>query len=116
MIDERCVAYLDYQGSGNETARYAQAGGPVTGMVMSIREADAAIVRLYGHARIGPLDESPLASRLMESTAEEIRLAQRQVVEIAIEQTQTSCGYGIPILEFVRERTIDERGRRYKAP
>ena len=116
MIDERCVAYLDYQGSGNETARHAQAGGPVTGMVMSSREAGAAIVRLCGHARISPPEASPLASRPLESKADEIRLAQRQVVEITIEQTQTSCGHGMPILEFVRERTIDERCRRYKAP
>ena len=115
VIDERCVAYLDYKGSGNETARHAQADGPITIMVMSTTESDAAIVRLYGHARVSPLDESPLASRLLESPADEIRLAQRQVVEITIERTQTSCGYGVPILEFVRERTVEERGRRYKS-
>ena len=61
VIDEHCVAYLDYMGSGNETARHAQAEGPITVMVMSTTESDAAIVRLYGHARVSPLDESPLA-------------------------------------------------------
>ena len=61
-------------------------------MVMSMTESDAAIARLYGHARISPLDESPLASRLPESPANGIRFAKHQVVDIAIEQTQTSCG------------------------
>ena len=115
VIDERCVAYLDYQGSGNETSRHAAAGGPVTIMVMSISDEDAGIVRLYGHARITPLEESPLAERLLKSAADDIRLPQRQVVEVAIEKTQTSCGYGVPILEFVRDRTVEERGRRYKS-
>lgn len=32
------VAYLDYRGSGNETARHYAAGGPVTIMVCSFEE------------------------------------------------------------------------------
>ena len=30
IIDDHRVAYLDYVGSGNETARHATAGGPMT--------------------------------------------------------------------------------------
>ena len=51
VIDETCVAYLDYQGSGNETARHAEAEGPITLMIMSSSDQDAGIVRLYGRAR-----------------------------------------------------------------
>lgn len=54
------VAYLDYPGSGNETARHAISGGPITIMVCSFEDGDAGIVRLYGHARIVELDDSPL--------------------------------------------------------
>ena len=54
VLDERRVAWLDYRGSGNETARHAEAGGPVTLMLMSMDGDDAAIVRLYGHARALP--------------------------------------------------------------
>src|SRR3954471_24859276 len=42
------VAYLDYPGSGNETARHCAAGGPITVMVVSFEGGDAAIVRLFG--------------------------------------------------------------------
>src|SRR5258706_16352244 len=42
------VAYLDYPGSGNETARHAAAGGAMTLMACSFEAGDAAIVRLYG--------------------------------------------------------------------
>ncbi|MDA0351389.1 MAG: pyridoxamine 5'-phosphate oxidase family protein [Chloroflexi bacterium] len=115
VIDERHVAYLDYTGSGDETARHASSDGPVTVMVMSIDGQDAAIVRLYGRARVSPIEGSPLAERLLAQPAASIELPQRQVVEIEVESTATSCGYGVPVLEFRADRTRSERGRRYKA-
>jgi hypothetical protein len=36
------------------------------------------------------------------------------VIEVEIEKTMTSCGYGVPIMSFVRDRGTAERGRRYK--
>jgi hypothetical protein len=107
------VAYLDYRGSGNETARHCAAGGPITVMVCSFDEEDAAIVRLFGRARATPLEESPLAQLLLQGRAKELKSG-RQVIEIEIEQTMTSCGYGVPVMKFVRERRAADRGRRYK--
>jgi hypothetical protein len=112
VIDENRVAYLDYHGSGDETARHALAGGPVSVMVMSIQPEDAAIVRLYGHAVVEPLEESPLAERLLETCRE--RKGLRQVVVVEVERTQTSCGYGVPVLEYVADRQTSQRGRRFK--
>ena len=63
------VAYLDHTGSGNETARHSIAGGPITIMVCSFDEDNAAIVRLYGTARVTPLEGSPLADVLLERPA-----------------------------------------------
>lgn len=115
VIDDHRVAYLDYVGSGNETARHAEAGGPATVMVMSTDGEHAAIVRLYGRAKVTPISESPLAERLLARPAESIGLPQRQVVEITVESTATSCGYGVPVMEFRQDRTRTERGRRFKA-
>jgi hypothetical protein len=116
IIDERRVAYLDYRGSGDETGRHSAAGGPITIMVMSTGARDAAIVRLYGHATVAPLEESPLADLLRASAAEHLGLPERQVVDVAIEGTQTSCGYGVPVFEFVSQRMPSQRGRRFKQP
>src|SRR5690348_6746080 len=55
------VAFLDYAGSGNETARHSLSGGPITMMICSFAAEDAAIVRLYGRATITPLSDSSLA-------------------------------------------------------
>ncbi|MCY4618818.1 MAG: pyridoxamine 5'-phosphate oxidase family protein [Chloroflexi bacterium] len=113
VIDRHTVAYFDYRGSGNETARHTAAGGPITVMVTSFDE-DAAIVRLYGRAKAMPLEESILAEQAEELRGVDIPTAERQVIEISVDRTQTSCGYGVPVYEFKGERSRDQRGMRYK--
>ena len=44
----------------------------------------------------------------------EARKGPRQVIEVEINSTMTSCGYGVPIMEPVRQRRVMDRGRRYK--
>jgi hypothetical protein len=116
IIDRNRVAYLDYTGSGNETGRHAMAGGPITVMVMSMASEDAAVVRLFGHATVTPVEQSDLRDTLLDAPADDIELPVRQAVDIRIESTQTSCGYGVPVYQFVKQRVRAERGRRYKTP
>jgi hypothetical protein len=113
IINPNRVTYLDYPGSGNETARHAAANGPITIMVCSFGEEDAAIIRLFGKATVTPFAESPLAELLAQDSTSQLK-APRQVIEIEIEQTMTSCGYGVPVMSLVRERRRDDRGRKYK--
>ena len=113
VIDHHTIAYFDYRGSGNETARHTAAGGPITVMVTSFDE-DAAIVRLYGRAKAMPLEESVLADQAEQLRAVEIPTAERQVIEISVDRTQTSCGYGVPVYEYRGDRSREQRGRRYK--
>ena len=114
IISSNRVAYLDYTGSGNETARHSEAGSPVTIMFCAFEEENAGIVRLYGHAHSMPLEDSPLASLLLDQPADEIGLPLRQVIDVSVEKTSTSCGYGVPVMSFERERTVGDRGRLYK--
>jgi hypothetical protein len=116
ILDGNRVAYLDYRGSGNETARHCTVGGPITVMICSFEENDAAVVRLFGKARVTPLAESPLAALLAAQSIEGWKGPQRQVVEVEIDSTMTSCGYGVPVMQFVRQRRVVDRGRRYKQP
>ena len=106
------VAYLDHRGSGNETARHCTAGGPITVMVCSFEEGDAAIVRLFGKAHATPLADSPWAALLLGDRSGP--MTARQVIEVEIDRTMTSCGYGVPVMKVVRERRAADRGRRYK--
>ena len=113
LVNERRVAWLDYPGSGNETARHAALGSPVTLMACSFDE-DAAIVRLYGTATAQEFHESPYGEQLLNDERRGPNLNLRQVIVFDIERTMTSCGYGVPIMEFTRHRTKDDRGRRFK--
>jgi len=108
------VAYLDYGGSGNETARHAEKHGPITLMVCSFEEDNAAIVKLYGHARAVPFEKSELADLVRQGVGDEPSVRERQVIEVDIDRTVTSCGYTIPVMNYVRERKKEDWGRRYK--
>ena len=114
VIDDNRVAYLDLRGSGNETARHVTAGGPITLLVMSHQANDAAIVRLYGRATVTPLDDSPHADQLRDASRDVPGLVERQVIEVAVESTATSCGYGVPVLEYIADRDLAGHGRKYK--
>lgn len=116
VVSPHRVAYLDLAGSGNQTALHAGAGGPITLMVMSMGAEDAAIVRLFGRAKVTPLDESELQNVLVSGTALDNEWPQRHAVDVTVESTQTSCGYGVPVFEFVSQRIRSERGRRFKPP
>ena len=108
------VAYLDYRGSGNETARHCAAGGPITVMVAAFDDEDAAIVRLFGRATVTPLDDSPLKDLMLAHPAAELKGKARQVIEVEVDNTMTSCGYGVPVMKLVRQRRPIDRGRRFK--
>jgi hypothetical protein len=53
---------------------------------------------------------------MLQHPARELTGSARQVIEIQIESTMTSCGYGTPVMAFVRDRRVADRGRRYKDP
>lgn len=116
ILSPNRVAFLDYAGSGNETARHTQAGSPITVLVCSFEAEEAAIVRLYGRAYVTALEQSALAERLLAEGATELKSRPRQVIEIEVEKTMTSCGYGVPVMTLARQRRTVDRGRRYKEP
>lgn len=116
IVTPNRVAFLDYTGSGNETARHLAAGGAMTIMVCSFDPENAAIVRLYGRGRVTSLSESELAETLLRNPARDLKSRPRQVIEMDVTTTMTSCGYGVPVMSFVRDRRISDRGRKFKEP
>jgi hypothetical protein len=94
------VAYLDLGGSGNETHAHLAADGRITLMMCNF-EQPALILRIYGHGRpVLPMDPdwAELAAQftLLPGT--------RQIFDIAVESVQTSCGWGVPVMQLERER------------
>ncbi len=94
------VAYLDLGGSGNETNAHLLADGRITIMFCNFQQP-ALILRIYGRGiPILPQDEGwgALADNftLLPGT--------RQIFDIAVESVQTSCGWGVPVMELEKER------------
>ena len=114
ILDRNRVAYLDYRGSGNEPARHCSAGGPITVMVCSFEEQDAAVVRLFGTARATALADSPLAQLLRAHPGGGGERTGAAGDRDSRRKDGDSCGYGVPVMQFVRQRRIANRGRRYK--
>jgi hypothetical protein len=114
ILNPNRVAFLNYAGSGNEIERHSAIGSPITVMICSFEGENAAIVRLYGKAKVTAISESELAEKLLAAGATAMKLTPRHVVEVEVEKTSTSCGYGVPVMEFVRDRRTVDHGRRYK--
>jgi hypothetical protein len=94
------VAYLDLGGSGNETNAHLLADGRITVMFCNFQQP-AVILRIYGKGEpVVPWergwDELAAHFTLLPGT--------RQIFDISVESVQTSCGWGVPIMELERER------------
>jgi hypothetical protein len=103
VLDERTVAYLDLTGSGSETAAHLRADGRITLMFCAFDEPPS-ILRLYGRGTSFPRNTSDYGSLLASAFGNQEPLGARQIVRIDIDLVQTSCGYGVPLFEYIGER------------
>jgi hypothetical protein len=99
-LDDRTVAYLDLTGSGNETSAHLIENGRLTIMFCSFTEKPL-ILRLYGQGSvIRPRDAT--WQRLYAQF--EPLPGTRQIIQLAIDSVQTSCGFGVPFYRYEGER------------
>lgn len=106
VLGPNLVGYLDYPGSGNETARHLSETDRITLMVCSF-DARAQILRLYGKGRRVDLD-APEFRDYRSAFVDDFHPFVRQAFFIDVEKVQTSCGYAVPKMEFVSDRdTLD---------
>ena len=105
VLDQNRLAYLDLTGSGIETVAHVRENGRITLMWCAF-EGPPRIVRVHGTGRVvtpGDMDWEQMVGLF------ELRPGQRAVVEITARRISDSCGYAVPRLDFVAERTrLDE--------
>jgi hypothetical protein len=102
IINPNQVVWLNLTGSGNETAAHLLEDGRITLMFCAF-EGEPKILRLYGHAiahhegseaweaHIGRFPRLPGA---------------RQVIVMEVEQVGSSCGFGVPLFDYVGQREM----------
>jgi hypothetical protein len=94
------VAWLDYGGSGNETHAHLAADGRITVMFCAF-DRPALIYRLYGHAAPVLPQDAGWAELAGHFTIER---GVRQIFDMTVESTQTSCGWAVPEMTLKAER------------
>lgn len=102
VLGDNDVAYLDCTGSGSETRAHLMAcdDGRLTIMFCAFEGAPV-ILRLYGRGQ-----------SIMRGTPEYAALlphfddmpGARQIVRLAVDLVQTSCGLGVPLFDYKEER------------
>lgn len=109
ILDDRRVAYLDLTGSGAETAAHLRENGRLTLMFCSFGE-EPLILRLYGRGRVVQPNEAgwdELHRRFDPHPGE------RAIIVLELETVQTSCGFGVPLIDYRGQRpTLDEWARK----
>jgi hypothetical protein len=100
VLDDRTVAYLDLTGSGNETAAHLLENGRITFMFCAFA-GPPRILRLYGEGEV----VLPGTSRWDGLIGGFPQLPGiRQIVAARISRVQTSCGFGVPRMEYTGQR------------
>jgi hypothetical protein len=101
ILGPREIAYLDLTGSGIETVAHVRENGRLTLMFCAFQGAPR-ILRLQGMARVlepGDDEWQDLAAHFPPYDGS------RSIVVLNIERIADSCGYGVPLYEYVGERS-----------
>lgn len=115
VIDAGTLLYLDFPGSGNETRQNVRRDGRLTFMWCSF-DVRPLVLRAYC---LGEVVDRPSA-RFDELWALHFPATEagvtRSLIIGRIEAVQTSCGYGVPRMEYRGERpTLADWARRKRA-
>lgn len=100
VLSSNKVAYLDMTGSGNETSAHLKENGRITFLFCSFETAPR-ILRLYGTGRVVLATDSEWGKL---SALYTIYPGTRQIVVADIHKVQTSCGFGVPFMDYVGDR------------
>ena len=102
VLDERTFGWIDGTGSGSETIAHLRENGRITVMFCAF-EGPPNIVRLHGTGRVvGIYDEEydALAGHFTDLPGA------RAIVVVDVERVSDSCGFGVPLMTFERDRDL----------
>lgn len=94
------IAYLDLGGSGIETVAHLKENQRIT-IMMCAFDGPPKIVRFYGKGSVlepGAAEFSELLARFPTQPAV------RNIIRISVERIIDSCGFGVPLYDFRRDR------------
>jgi Pyridoxamine 5'-phosphate oxidase len=104
VLSDAKIIWLNLSGSGNETAAHLREHPRMTLMFCAF-EGEARILRVYGNAKALHPHDPEWTGLLQHFPA---MAGSRQIFELEIDLVQTSCGTGVPEMQFVSQRGSSE--------
>lgn len=100
VLNEKSIVWMNLTGSGNETAAHLLEDPRMT-IMMNAFEGAPMILRLYGNAKaVHVRDDDWAKYAALFPTMPGIR----QFIVLELEKVMTSCGFGVPVMEYRGDR------------
>jgi len=103
VTGENEVVILDLTGSGNETAAHLLQNGRLTVMFCAF-ENEPRILRLFGHGTV--IQDGALSWAKYRALFDESIPGVRQIFRLTVNRIQTSCGFGVPLMQLQAQRDL----------
>ena len=105
VLDDHTVAYLDVVGSGAETIAHIRENGRVVVMFCAF-DGPPRILRLHGTGEVVLATDERFAGVMERCGFEpfEVPESHRAVIVVHVTRVADSCGYGVPLMDYVGER------------
>lgn len=108
------VGYVDFTGSGNETSAHIEQNRRITFMFCAF-DGKPLVLRIYGVGRT-ILPGTERWDELARQFDVASRLGVRQIILAEVQRVGTSCGFGVPLYDFQRDREELARYAQKKGP
>ena len=102
IVSDSKLLWLNYFGSGNETASHLLEDDRMT-LMMCAYDGEPKIMRIYARVKVIQEKDAQWDEYISEF---ENTAGARQVFELNIESINDSCGWGVPLYEYQGQRDI----------
>ncbi len=102
ILDDQRVAYLDLTGSGIETIAHVRENGRLTFMFCAV-DGPPRIIRLQGTGTVVTMHEPGFTELAAQFP---IHRGARAVIVLEVDRVADSCGFSVPLYEYVGDRDV----------
>jgi hypothetical protein len=113
ILGPRALAYLDYVGSGSETIAHLRQNGRIVLMWCAFA-GPPKIVRVHGRGDVIEPPDAEFAE--IRSLFPPDLPGVRSIVRVTVERVGDTCGFGVPLFEYVGQRSQLTRWAEHKGP
>lgn len=101
VVDDHTLMYLDYAGSGVETIAHLKENGRIVIMLCAF-QGPPKIFRFHGRGEVVTPNQKEF--KALFAAFDKDPAGVRSIIRVHVSRISDSCGYGVPYLDYARER------------